>query len=343
MTSVLCVPPLQSPKVQTPIRVQHGLWLLPPLLSRTRRRAGRAERPQKALWPWWGVFVVSYVNTVCISTRHSWFVWRRTLLRYFFPPDFRIPKDSVNTMSAEDLVAFPIVSTDHRCCYTGSLQRLFECLHINSELQKEYFQQYEAGLQSLCNSYQTRAESRARAVEEKSSGAETKLRESEEKLSKLRTNIVALLQKVQEVWNTHSLYCMYNSLNDFRIINGKKSLEMSHSFLVFMFILSHRTLRSAVTMSWTHTLKIWSQRESETLHLLCFTYIFTLYTRHAFCVLTLTGDDCWSAASSSLYCNNAARANFNTTQPWSRFNCDERYKWLHGGFEFVSAVLGSVL
>ncbi|XP_059402423.1 ATPase MORC2A-like [Carassius carassius] len=95
----------------------------------------------------------------------------RTLLRYFFPPDFRIPKDSVNTMSAEDLVAFPI---------------------------KEYFQQYEAGLQSLCNSYQTRAESRARAVEEKSSGAEAKLKESEEKLRKLRTNIVALLQKVQE-------------------------------------------------------------------------------------------------------------------------------------------------
>ncbi|KAG1957617.1 ATPase MORC2 [Pimephales promelas] len=95
----------------------------------------------------------------------------RTFIRYFFPPDFRIPKDSVNTMSAEDLVAFPI---------------------------KEYFQQYEAGLQSLCNSYQTRAESRARAVEEKSSGAEAKLRESEEKLRKLRTNIVALLQKVQE-------------------------------------------------------------------------------------------------------------------------------------------------
>ncbi|XP_062848910.1 ATPase MORC2 [Trichomycterus rosablanca] len=95
----------------------------------------------------------------------------RTLLRYFFPPDFRIPKDSVNTMSAEDLVAFPI---------------------------KEYFQQYEAGLQKLCNSYQSRADSRARAVEEKSSGAEAKLKESEEKLRKLRTNIVALLQKVQE-------------------------------------------------------------------------------------------------------------------------------------------------
>ncbi|XP_028856102.1 ATPase MORC2 isoform X1 [Denticeps clupeoides] len=95
----------------------------------------------------------------------------RTLLRYFFPPEFRIPKDSLNNMTAEEFVSFPI---------------------------KEYFQQYEAGLQSLCNSYQSRAESRARAVEEKSSGAEAKLRESEEKLRKLRTNIVALLQKVQE-------------------------------------------------------------------------------------------------------------------------------------------------
>uniref|UniRef100_A0A8C1XQ99 MORC family CW-type zinc finger 2 n=1 Tax=Cyprinus carpio TaxID=7962 RepID=A0A8C1XQ99_CYPCA len=75
---------------------------------------------------------------------------------------------------------------------------LVSMIRLSCELQKEYFQQYEAGLQSLCNSYQTRAESRARAVEEKSSGAETKLKESEEKLRKLRTNIVALLQKVQE-------------------------------------------------------------------------------------------------------------------------------------------------
>uniref|UniRef100_A0AAY3ZZH8 CW-type domain-containing protein n=1 Tax=Denticeps clupeoides TaxID=299321 RepID=A0AAY3ZZH8_9TELE len=96
----------------------------------------------------------------------------RTLLRYFFPPEFRIPKDSLNNMTAEEFVSFPI---------------------------KEYFQQYEAGLQSLCNSYQSRAESRARAVEEKSSGAEAKLRESEEKLRKLRTNIVALLQKDIEI------------------------------------------------------------------------------------------------------------------------------------------------
>lgn len=76
------------------------------------------------------------------------------------------------------------------------------------------------------------------------------------------------------------------SLNDFRIINGeKKGFCLWKFHVVFMFILFHRTLRSAVTMSWTHTLKIWSQRESETLHLLCFTYIFTLYTcfMHSMC------------------------------------------------------------
>ncbi|XP_071369736.1 ATPase MORC2 isoform X1 [Centroberyx affinis] len=95
----------------------------------------------------------------------------RTMLRYFFPPDFRIPKDDVNSMTAEELVAFPL---------------------------KEYFQHYELGLQSLCNSYQSRADARAKAVEEKSSNAEVKLKEADEKLQKLRTNIVALLQKVQE-------------------------------------------------------------------------------------------------------------------------------------------------
>lgn len=74
------------------------------------------------------------------------------------------------------------------------------CVHVF--LQKEYFQQYELGLQSLCNSYQSRADARAKAVEEKSSSAETKLREADEKLQKLRTNIVQLLQKVQEVRHT---------------------------------------------------------------------------------------------------------------------------------------------
>uniref|UniRef100_A0A3B4WD76 MORC family CW-type zinc finger 2 n=1 Tax=Seriola lalandi dorsalis TaxID=1841481 RepID=A0A3B4WD76_SERLL len=95
----------------------------------------------------------------------------RTMLRYFFPPAFRIPKDDVNSMTAEELVAFPL---------------------------KEYFQQYESGLQSLCNSYQSRADARAKAVEEKNNSTEVKLKEADEKLQKLRTNIVALLQKVQE-------------------------------------------------------------------------------------------------------------------------------------------------
>lgn len=71
---------------------------------------------------------------------------------------------------------------------------LFFCL-----LQKEYFKQYEVGLQNLCNSYQTRADARAKACEESLRNSERKLKETEEKLQKLRTNIMALLQKVQEV------------------------------------------------------------------------------------------------------------------------------------------------
>lgn len=55
------------------------------------------------------------------------------------------------------------------------------------------------GLQNLCHSYQSRADSRAKASEESLRTSERKLRETEEKLQKLRTNIVALLQKVQEV------------------------------------------------------------------------------------------------------------------------------------------------
>lgn len=31
------------------------------------------------------------------------------MLRYFFPPAFRISKDDVNSMAAEELVAFPLV------------------------------------------------------------------------------------------------------------------------------------------------------------------------------------------------------------------------------------------
>ncbi|CAM4641429.1 unnamed protein product [Lepidochelys olivacea] len=95
----------------------------------------------------------------------------RNCLRYFLPPNFPISKKELSSMSSEELMAFPL---------------------------KEYFKQYEMGLQNLCNSYQTRADARAKACEENLRSSERKLKETEEKLQKLRTNIVALLQKVQE-------------------------------------------------------------------------------------------------------------------------------------------------
>ncbi|XP_069475449.1 ATPase MORC2 [Ambystoma mexicanum] len=95
----------------------------------------------------------------------------RNCLRYFLPPNFPISKSELSNMSAEELTSFPL---------------------------KEYFKQYEVGLQNLCNSYQMRADSRAKASEESQHSSEKKLKETEDKLQKLRTNIVALLQKVQE-------------------------------------------------------------------------------------------------------------------------------------------------
>ncbi|NXG66829.1 MORC2 protein, partial [Hemiprocne comata] len=95
----------------------------------------------------------------------------RNCLRYFLPPNFPISKKELSSMSSEGLLAFPL---------------------------KDYFKQYEVGLQNLCNSYQTRADARAKACEENLHDSERKLKETEEKLQKLRTNIVALLQKVQE-------------------------------------------------------------------------------------------------------------------------------------------------
>ncbi|NXO97187.1 MORC2 protein, partial [Certhia brachydactyla] len=95
----------------------------------------------------------------------------RNCLRYFLPPNFPISKNELSSMSSEGLLAFPL---------------------------KEYFKQYEVGLQNLCNSYQIRADARAKACEENLRNSERKLRETEEKLQKLRTNIMALLQKVQE-------------------------------------------------------------------------------------------------------------------------------------------------
>ncbi|NXO44946.1 MORC2 protein, partial [Locustella ochotensis] len=63
----------------------------------------------------------------------------RNCLRYFLPPNFPISKNELSSMSSEGLLAFPL---------------------------KEYFKQYEVGLQNLCNSYQTRADARAKACEE---------------------------------------------------------------------------------------------------------------------------------------------------------------------------------
>uniref|UniRef100_A0A8D0QDG9 MORC family CW-type zinc finger 2 n=1 Tax=Sus scrofa TaxID=9823 RepID=A0A8D0QDG9_PIG len=96
---------------------------------------------------------------------------RWNCLRYFLPPSFPISKKELSAMNSEELISFPL---------------------------KEYFKQYEVGLQNLCHSYQSRADSRAKASEESLRTSERKLRETEEKLQKLRTNIVALLQKVQE-------------------------------------------------------------------------------------------------------------------------------------------------
>ncbi|XP_039717801.1 ATPase MORC2 isoform X4 [Pteropus medius] len=95
----------------------------------------------------------------------------RNCLRYFLPPSFPISKKELSAMNSDELISFPL---------------------------KEYFKQYEVGLQNLCHSYQSRADSRAKASEESLRSSEKKLRETEEKLQKLRTNIVALLQKVQE-------------------------------------------------------------------------------------------------------------------------------------------------
>nr|XP_060641319.1 ATPase MORC2 isoform X2 [Anolis sagrei ordinatus] len=95
----------------------------------------------------------------------------RNCLRYFLPPNFPISKKDLSSMSSEDLATFPL---------------------------KEYFKQYEVGLQNLCNSYQTRANAQAKACEEKLHIQEQTVAETKEKLQRLRTNIVALLQKVQE-------------------------------------------------------------------------------------------------------------------------------------------------
>lgn len=95
----------------------------------------------------------------------------RTCLLYFLPPNYPVSKKELSTLNADELATFPL---------------------------KEYLRQYEVGLQNLCQSYRSGAEARADAAEANLRVSQRKLRETEEKLQKLRTNIVALLQKVQE-------------------------------------------------------------------------------------------------------------------------------------------------
>ncbi|XP_031204946.1 ATPase MORC2B [Mastomys coucha] len=92
-------------------------------------------------------------------------------LRYFMPLSFPISKKELGAMNSEELLSLPL---------------------------KECFKQYEIGLQNLCHSYQSCADSQAKASEESLRISQKKLQETEYKLQKLRTNIRALLQKAQE-------------------------------------------------------------------------------------------------------------------------------------------------
>ncbi|XP_032765346.1 ATPase MORC2B [Rattus rattus] len=92
-------------------------------------------------------------------------------LRYFMPLSFPISKKELGAMNSEELLSLPL---------------------------KECFKQYEVGLQNLCHSYESCADSQAKASEESLRISQKKLQETEEKLQKLRTNIRALLQKAQE-------------------------------------------------------------------------------------------------------------------------------------------------
>lgn len=107
----------------------HHLLSLSHLTPSRRPRRGRhpwsqtllnQEPVEKWLTAWslcWGELVT--MNYCCmLCTRGMYFLnccgvftfhYTRTMLRYFFPPAFRIPKDDVNSMTAEELVAFPLV------------------------------------------------------------------------------------------------------------------------------------------------------------------------------------------------------------------------------------------
>lgn len=179
---------------------------------------------------------------MCISTHHSWFVWHRTLLRYFFPPDFRIPKDSVNTMSAEDLVAFPIVSTDHHCCYTEVFKDCLSAYTYEFNCRKSISSSMRPDCRvcviptRLGRSHGHELWRRRAAGQKPNFGNLRRNSANSEPTSSL---FCRKSRRSETHTHTHSLYCIYthhNSLNDFRIISGKKSLEISRSFLVHVFV-----------------------------------------------------------------------------------------------------------
>lgn len=64
-------------------------------------------------------------------------------------------------------------------------------------------------------------------MEEKNNSAELKLKEADEKLQKLRTNIVALLQKVQEV-RPLTMYCTYF----FTLLWNFQKVNMLEQFMI---------------------------------------------------------------------------------------------------------------
>ncbi|XP_042193559.1 ATPase MORC2 [Callorhinchus milii] len=105
------------------------------------------------------------------ETVDSLVVSLRNTLRYFLPPNYRISKEELSLMTPEELASFPL---------------------------KDYFEQYEEGLKSLCSAYQSRAEERVRAAEKKLQENDAELSDAQDKLCKLRNNIVELLRKVQE-------------------------------------------------------------------------------------------------------------------------------------------------
>ncbi|KAM5235487.1 ATPase MORC2-like [Ctenodactylus gundi] len=84
----------------------------------------------------------------------------RNCLQYFLPVNFPISKEELSAMSSQELLSFPL---------------------------EEYFRQYEEELQILCC-----------PSKESLHISEMRRREAEEKLQKLRTNVMTLLQKAQE-------------------------------------------------------------------------------------------------------------------------------------------------